>query len=385
MNAFLNAAPAMMTCRLCGNFASKVVRFRYVVTTCTKRRIVPHGNLAIRYRLLDVSDSNTCTARDNVSTLSSMNLLKDYPFSIVTFPEILRSQVSQEFLTLESEFQISPSPEVYSSVGVSFVSHCLRPLPDSREDWALACHAMYIILYFNDLRDRDSLIENSKIWLHVLSSMPGESCDSNANCFDGFMEKFHRHRHYSVLHLAHFICASQSSTTAMVMESKICAHNDHSRLALDTYRMMRRGTICVSPFLEVVKMVTGQSMDLQHYFGPLTRELDSLATEIQYVANDLYSIERDRQLGQANLVALIARDYDCEIGRAIDMVIHEHRQLVAKFVQLGEVLMNSVMSVAQDIVSSEDVSRYMAMLEGCIWGNVAAVHELRERYSEQSS
>lgn len=329
-----------------------------------------------------------------------MNLLDVYPFTPSAFPPEAGDAMRRELARLSREFAVfgcayrssaargsgrRGGEDRYHAIVSAFIEHCCRPVP-SEESIALLTHFVYIIFYYDDFSRSDDYRARVEAFLDVIHGryVPGE--DAVTRCLRDFAQRLFQATCTSLDKLSAFQQACERSWSSFLWESRgMPAQGPAQGIDCDTYRAMRRDKIAARPFLELGKMTNVHSLALERCFGPLTRRLDWLAVEIQYVANDLYSVEKDCASGQENLVAIVAREQGCSLDEAMAIVQGEHGRLVDTFVRRSPELIQAVDAVCFDGVDREQAERYLLMLQGCIWGNIAAVLDLGFRYGSAAS
>lgn len=310
-----------------------------------------------------------------------MDLVIEYPFTKTEFPPEAELVLGQEIDRLSEQFPIFDDASRGGIVAREFTRHCCRPVP-RKEAIELAAHFLYLILYYNEYSRNHGFVEQVCTFLDAIQGRAVDSRDAVTMCVRDFVQRLQRASLTDFAKLPAFVQACEQSWSAFVWESHSVLGRQSDSV---TYRVMRRDTICVRPLLELEKVLDVHSLALERCFGPLTRRLDWLAVEIQYIANDLYSVERDRMRGQENIVAIIAREQGCTLDDAMERVQAEHDELVHELVRRGDELIEAIRTTRLPYVSLDQAQRYLAMLEGCVWGNVAAVLELRSRYRMEGS
>jgi hypothetical protein len=141
---------------------------------------------------------------------------------------------------------------------------------------------------------------------------------------------------------------------------------------LSAYSEHRVHTICTLPYLELWKLLMPLRVEEVSPVSSRLAELERLAAEVQFLANDLCSLKQDVRKDKQNIVPLLRAEEDLSLEDAIAKVREMHDRKVEQMVARGSEL--------RDASPPPALGCYLHFLESQVAGNAWAMQDLRHRY-----
>lgn len=141
----------------------------------------------------------------------------------------------------------------------------------------------------------------------------------------------------------------------------------------ERYAAVRTNTISTQPYFEAWKLAMGTPQRLEVSYGIDLRRLEDRARRLQYLANDLCSVDMDSRTGKRNLVFLLARDQGLpiEVAHATLWQTHDDEAVA---------MLEDDARVRADHPDAE-LARALDFVQSCTVGNATAMIEIRSRYA----
>jgi Terpene synthase family 2, C-terminal metal binding len=298
-----------------------------------------------------------------------------YPFR----PDPLNALERRE-VELAAERLYAPLPATIAShvdreAVVEFVSLCSPSAgtgaPDASVAQQLACateSVMYTLLF----NDSVSLAEFPESVQQFLQGFCNASPSSDVNVFHQLgksLKQSFTSASTDAVELVTLMASVVDSWSAFVWESQRLGKIPSTREAYDP---LRRRLISVMPFLQSWKVLRPAPPPLRARYHMEMVHAEALSTQIQFLANDLGSYQRDQRRGQQNAVLIEAKQRGCTLEEAWQCVLQEHDAAVV-----------NLMSTLQNLPA--EFNAYRQLLETCTWGNARALVVLRTRYANRSA
>ena len=220
-----------------------------------------------------------------------------YPFPVGENPQFVSDLAKKELDRLSSIYptMIAVSPEIPLST-VHTVYWCVHPAP--RHDYITLCTQMIYFLASAEaraFRDKESDIRAEfKEARHAVDPNELQQC---------VREFYGRLRKLDYGDRAELVASElRRSIDAMVALYKLPFENPDQA----AYRDARRGRMIVRPVLELLKLAHNISKADEWAMGEMTRTIDSIATDLCWLADDVYLGEAYQAQGIPNLPNMLA-------------------------------------------------------------------------------
>lgn len=155
--------------------------------------------------------------------------------------------------------------------------------------------------------------------------------------------------------------------------------NDVSRgiasIDYERYRSSRLVTIYVYQWVELWQLLAGFPIAESERATAAYQDSVRLTSTYFYLGNELYSLERDVERGDPNLVPLLAREEGIDLDEAAARIAAERDEVAQQFED----------AVGQLMAGSDTMRRCGALLRQCVDSATAARHDNPERYRQPDS
>lgn len=299
-----------------------------------------------------------------------------YPFPATPLGAAAVRFVRDELAAFEASHALLARRPGLLAVEAVFLTHCSPPDPAS-DALAVVTRILYLVLYFNDRVRREYLgVEASVVWAGVCGRpvareaerqcCPGllaASCEAGAALREALSRRgaeLTSFTHLFRVNLAAFVWVAERHTTPVTVSE----HID-----------VRQETISAIAYLRLWGLLGGLQADDELRYGLHLQRCERLSALVQALANDLRSVERDRQDGQPNAVLLEESDRQVKSDQAALRIAARHAHALAELVE--------VLAVARraGAAASPAYHAYLTFIEICTRGNNTAMTELVNRYS----
>lgn len=298
-----------------------------------------------------------------------------YPFPAAPLGESAARLVRHELAAFEANHGLLAGRPGLLAVAAVFLTHCSPPDPAS-DALAVVSRVLYLVLYFNDRVRRESLgIEASVVWAGICGRpvasdaerrcRPGllaASCEAGAALREAVKRRgveLTSFIHLLRINLAAFVWDAERHTTPVTVTEHI---------------EVRQETISAMAYLRLWGLLGGLPPDDELRYGLHLQRCERLSALIQALANDLRSVERDRQEGQPNAVLLEESLVDAPAGQAATRIAARHAQALTALVDALAVARRA------GAAASPAFHAYLTFVEICTRGNNTAMTDLASRY-----
>lgn len=303
-----------------------------------------------------------------ISTLS-------YPFPAAPLDEASVRFVVDELAAFEAAHGLLVRRPALLAVEAAFLTHCSPPAP-SRDALAVMSRILYLVLYFNDHVHREHLgAEASLVWAAVCGrpesqdrerttcpSLVAASREAGAALRQALAQRGAELTSFSHLfrvNLAAFVWVAERHTTPVTVTEHL---------------EVRQETISAIAYLRLWGLLIGLKPDDELRYGLHLQRCERLSALVQALANDLRSVERDRQEGQPNAVLLEQSAQADPASQAALRIAARHAQALAELIDALAVARRAATA------SSPAFFAYLTFIEICTRGNNTAMTALVNRY-----
>ena len=291
-----------------------------------------------------------------------------FPLAVVAAPRMERVRSCVERLVQSSE--LFSEPRKLTEAITTFVAYC-SPAHCTDADLEISAHWQALFFLIDDQPPAEVLRIARNLW-HALNATEPGSGDGSFRIAVQFRELLSARARLSNSQPSNMLHAFHEMLAAMVWEAQVPAG---LVLPLAEYHRLRFHTIAVLVHLEVWKFLCGLHVNINLEHRYTLRQLESLATEMMYLVNDLGSFEPDRQRGQQNIILSIGQHHRLELAEAKERVIATHDARLALLVQ------ESAKVQLGGAAGDTRVRDYIDFLGTCLCGNLQSTADLKERYS----
>lgn len=298
-----------------------------------------------------------------------------YPFPAAPLGESAVRFVRDELAAFEASHGLLARRPGLLLVESVFLTHCSPPDPAS-DALAVVSRILYLVLYFNDRVRREYLgVEAGVVWAGVCGrpvapaverqcclGLVAASCEAGAALRDACSR-----RGADLASFTHLFRVNLAACAWIAERHTIPATvNEHLEV--------RQETISAIAYLRLWGLLGGLQADDELRYGLHLQRCERLSALVQALANDLRSVERDRQDGQPNAVLLEQSVREIQSDQAAIHIAARHAQTLAELV--------SALAVARraGAAASPAYHAYLTFIEICTRGNNTAMTELVNRY-----
>lgn len=294
----------------------------------------------------------------------------EYSFPATPLDEADVAFVRAELAALEAAHGLfARRPGLLEGEGV-FLTHCSPPGP-ARDALASVLRVLYLVLYFNERVHAGRLAADATVMWALVCDRPapldlvaGTSPEllaasraagvalRDASARRGAdMTSF---AHLLRVNLAAFVWTTERHTTPTTAE-------EHFET--------RQETISVIAYLRLWGLLIGLEPADELRFGLHLQRIERLSAQVQALANDLRSVDRDRHEGEPNAVVLTEANGGVEAD-----IIARHDATVRA--------LSDALALARSVgtTASAGFHAYLTFVEVCTRGNNTAMTKLAQRY-----
>lgn len=291
-----------------------------------------------------------------------------YPFEAFVLDSRQLALVEREYDALAERFDLFAERGAWKRVIRTFIGFCSAENPGDAA-LQLLTHFLYLTLFFNEARSTELPLELALEYRAVLGGASSASKHPVLQCAHAFRPRLQQllldsgadasaFFHYVDLNLSAFLRDAQRKPELTDDPDVLLARRLH--------------TISALGYFEFWKLLLGVSPRAELYFASDIFRCQLLSAQIQGLANDLCSLEKDTLDGSPNLVLVVARHRQLDSDAAIALVRGWHDRALNEYVSATNALL------ALD--PEPHVRRYVELIRSCTRGNLESMRALTGRY-----
>jgi hypothetical protein len=284
------------------------------------------------------------------------DLSKGMPIAILSADAVER--IRNQLHGLNRDFGLFPEEKVASIIDLTsrYVKHTS---PERTSEDVVDAMAAYLFFWF-----WINTQKNSALLARVVRDFP-EIMQGGAGAVpevSPYLQRLSKYWGYR-RGIHRFLSDFETMVCAMVWELENWNRYDYP---VEYYDQLRVHSIGTQPWFDGWRLLAGLASPVEN--GTEVRRLEYLCRRIQYLANDLCSVERDLERGGSSSVLLFHRGQDIPLADSIVKVEVLHDQTVEEAIGIWRRLMASAMS--------EQDKWYTHFLMTCTAGNANGMAEI---------